>query len=521
VSPLDRLRFLFRGPGIVVALLLGMFALRAANLGVQDAYLDEGFHLRRAIDVWSFDQHPARFAYGKLLVYFWLGLFVRDASPGSVLFLGRLSIALFSLVTGVAIYLLGRRLSDHATGVVALALYAVLPMAVFYERMAMADPFASGLVAVAVLAITTVVDRPTWGSAIAVGLLLAMATMAKLTVVMIVLLPGFIALGAARWQRDRPVEQIVKFLRRYLPWLAVILGTTIIAWLPVLVPAFIAADSDTPFMLFHPDNLSGQPGDATQPSFGRIVEYARALLPLIADFTSWAFLVAAGAAVVGGLASRILDRSRALFLLLLVQWMALIALPVWLMATLVTARYFVPVLAPSCLAVALIAVELWRQGRPRWLIRAILAITATLWLAGHVVPFTTTLLNDPHRLPFRGTNYVEHTAGFFQSDQAVRNAADVLDRASPADTVATWRLCHLIFLHLDRMPSCLDPTRPSADLRDTIDQLEACEPLLLAVADYPPFYERYEVVESEVIASFDRERIHRPVQVVRLWRTAP
>jgi hypothetical protein len=521
VLRLDRLRSLLQGPGIVAALLLAMFALRAVNLDVQDAYLDEGFHIRRAMDVWSFDQNPGRIAHGKLLVYFWLGLFVHDASPDSALGLGRLAIALFSMVTGLAIYLLGRRLSDHATGVVALGIYAVLPMAVFYERMAMADPLASGLVAISVLTITTVVDRPSWRGAIAVGVLLAMAAMAKLTVVMTILLPAFIAFDGARWRRDRLGAQLAEFLRGYLPWLVFIVGVVVIVWLPIVVPALIAADSEAPFMLFDPDNLSGQPGDRTQPSFARVVQYARGLLPLIADFTSWGFLIAAGAAIALGLTSRILDRRRALFLLILVQWMALIALPAWLMATLITARYFVPVLAQLCLALALIVAALWRHGRPRWAVRATLATAATLWLAGHVVPFTSTMLTDPYRLPFRGINYVEHTSGFFQSDRAVRSAAEVLDRISPDHTVATWKLCHLIFFHLDRVPRCLGPADPIADLSCAIERLDDGESLFLAIANYPPFYEQYPGIDFEVVGSFDRERIPRPVTVVRLWRTVP
>ena len=41
----------------------------------KNPYVDEGFHIKRAGLVWNFDVNPGRFAHGKVLLYFWLGLF--------------------------------------------------------------------------------------------------------------------------------------------------------------------------------------------------------------------------------------------------------------------------------------------------------------------------------------------------------------------------------------------------------------------------------------------------------------
>jgi len=509
---------LIREWGVILALLLLMFVLRVWNLSVQDAYLDEGLHIRRALEVWSFEQNPGRFAHGKLLLYFWVGLFARFADIDSVLWISRLSMACFSIVTGLSIYALGRRCSDHATGVVALAVYSVLPMSIYYERMVMADPMASGLVVLVVLVTIAVVRRPTLGSAVSVGVLIALATMAKMVVLGIVLLPGFIAFDAFEWRRGELRIRAVAFLRRYAPWMAVTVLIVVLAWSPIVVPAIATGGSDTPFVLFHPDNVSGGVGDRTQPSFGRMVEYARGLLPLVAEYTSWGFLVAVGVALTIGLLTPLLDSARTRFVLALLQWMILVVAPTWLMATLITARYFVPVLPPLCLVLAIVGTSLWRRGRARWLTRGVLAVSAIAWLTLHALPFTATALSDPYRLPFHGTNYTENIAGFFQSDLAVRKAAETLNRINPDRVAATWNLCHLIFFHLDRPPQCLRRGRVASDIRSALDKLPGDSSLYLAFSDYPPFFEDWHDVQFEVIAAYQRERIHRPVSVVRLWR---
>jgi hypothetical protein len=198
-----------------------MLLLRVWNLTVQEAYTDAGYHIRSALEVWSFDQNPGRFAHGKMLLYFWVGIFARFAEIDSILWISRLAMAVFSIVTGLAIYVL--------------------------------------------------VD------------------------------PGII---------------------------------------------------------------SGGVDDDIQPSFGRMVEYARGLFPLIADFTSWGFLAAAVAALLIGLGLPILDSTRTRFVLMLVQWITLLVLPTWLMASLITARYFVPVLPPLCLLLAVVITSAWCLGPP-------------------------------------------------------------------------------------------------------------------------------------------------------------
>ena len=506
------------GPGIVFALLLVMFALRVWNLHVQDAYVDEGFHIWRAMDVWQFDENPGRFAHGKLLLYYWLAPAANLASPESLLWMCRLSIALFSMVTGAAIYAIGLRLSDHTTGVLALAIYAVLPIAVFFERMAMADPLASGLTALLVLASLTAVRRATWKGAVAVGILAAAATMAKMSVTLVVLLPALIAIDLYDWRRGGLSTQVGAFLRRYVPWLLIILLVIACLWSPIAVPAYLAAGSEEPFVLINTDNVVGESGDSTRPTISRAASYGSYLFPLVADFTSAGFLVAGLAAFFFGLLWRGIDRRRSRGVLIFVQWIAVIAFPTWLLAAIKTARYFVPVLPPLCLLMALVITVAWRRTRRPVLVRAGIVAASVAWLGLHTVPFLTTTLTDPYELPFSGMNYTENIAGYFQSDEAVRKAAATLNEIAPERVLATWKLCHLAFFHLDQAPVCLTKAGILSELTSAIDELPEGEYLYVAFADYRPFYEEFEGVEVKVIARYERKRIDRPVRVIRFRR---
>ena len=76
---------------IVVVLLLLQLFLRVHSNTTQQGYVDEGFHNQRAAVVWQFQVNPGSFSNGKLLTYFWLGLFEGDHS--TALFVSRTAIA--------------------------------------------------------------------------------------------------------------------------------------------------------------------------------------------------------------------------------------------------------------------------------------------------------------------------------------------------------------------------------------------------------------------------------------------
>src|SRR5689334_14242629 len=126
---------------LIIGLLLLQFWLRTYNIGVQEAFVDEGFHVERGEIVWHFQINPGQFSDGKFLFYFWVGLFSgphSTAIPAS-----RLPVALFSMLTGASLYILGKMFYSSRAGLLALALYAIFPLAIFHDRMALADPFAT------------------------------------------------------------------------------------------------------------------------------------------------------------------------------------------------------------------------------------------------------------------------------------------------------------------------------------------------------------------------------------------
>lgn len=174
---------------LIVLLLIVQFALRTYHPLEQPAFVDESYHVRRGELVYQFDRNPVEFSNGKLLFYYWLGLFVPTGE--SALAVGRLSVALFSLITSAGIVAVARLLFGRGAPLPALALYVLAPYTVFFERMALADPFAGGLAALAIwqsIRLARAAKPSAWLGAL-VGLLVGMTTLAKLTMLPMIALP--------------------------------------------------------------------------------------------------------------------------------------------------------------------------------------------------------------------------------------------------------------------------------------------------------------------------------------------
>src|SRR5690606_31406229 len=83
------------------------------------------------------------YSHGKLLYYYWLGLFGTDRT--AALEMMRLATALLSLLTLAAVAASARALFGPGAALAAALVYALAPFAVFFERMALADPLATAL----------------------------------------------------------------------------------------------------------------------------------------------------------------------------------------------------------------------------------------------------------------------------------------------------------------------------------------------------------------------------------------
>ncbi len=499
----------------VIGLLLVLFFIRTHNILVQNPYVDEGFHIKRAGIVWNFDQNPGRISHGKLLLYYWLGLF--ETGPETALGASRLGMAVYSLITGSTIYLLGRLLYKHSAGLIALGLYAILPLAVFYERMAMADPIAAGLAAIIAWRSLVFAKRPDTRHSIEIGVLLALATLAKLTMGFLPLLPGIAALIYTSWHRQQIGQQIITFVKVYAPPLVIAAFVVGLIWAPLAIPAYFARNSDDPFLLVDSFNVRTSAQEPASP-----IEYFDETLPLIEQVATRALLLALVAAAVYQLVSVVWNRRTFRSGLFVLSWFLLILGLTLFGARLSTLRYVMPLGVPAVLILGGAAASLADIRPPalRWIVRPALAIVIAAWAIDFALPFLRTDLRNPDDLDFSSTNWTEYQSGYLIADDAVREAADALNaiQPHPKPLYATWWLCHLMYFYTDDPATCLDYSQPLKNLLPALESLPPGDSAYVASAGYQPFLDRVPGLCSEQIGQYDRVKIRNPVWDVWVWR---
>jgi 4-amino-4-deoxy-L-arabinose transferase-like glycosyltransferase len=163
----------------ITALLLMGFLLRAHAVTTLPAFNDESLHIRRAERVWTFQDPDLSLTVGKLLTYYWQGIF--HPARLDALWMARSVTGLFALLGLATAYSLGRRLFGIRAGLWALFLCALTPFMLFFDRMALSDPLTTALgLLTARLALTAHQrpEHPLWG--VGVGVLGALTIFAKL-----------------------------------------------------------------------------------------------------------------------------------------------------------------------------------------------------------------------------------------------------------------------------------------------------------------------------------------------------
>lgn len=587
----------------VIMLLLCHIALRTHNIDVQQVHLDEGFHLSRAMTVYNFDVNPGRFAQGKMLLYFWLGLFEQANQPGRcslhsltipcawvsvdpttniptpIYPAARLAISIFSVITAATIYLLGRWLFHPYVGLLALALYAILPFAFFYERLAFADPLAAGMMTLGIWRCLVFARHPTRKQAVIMGLVLSMAVMAKMTMGLIILLPlaamimerGTLKLsyegdklkrGQITARFDLTVATIKALIRRYGVNFILACCVGLAIWLPVLIPAAIAHNTPDRFVLVNDTNIARDEDFLFKP-----IDYLTRIGPALLDYWGEGLMIGwVGALLFGLLWFPLIDDRWSRSFLYITVAMAFAVLPSALIARVQTTRYLMPASVPIVLLVAAVIVglltlpgqarRLWvplavcavivalafglsivsillailiglvallvAMGGGRWLWRSLGVLSVVglvLWGAIHVLDFATQILNDPHHYPFHAVNRTEFVVAFFLADDAVKEAAKAINELPQGEPLyATWNLCHMIFYYTDRQVNCLENDAPVGQLSILVSELPPNGYFDLTVTDYHPFWDKISHAEYKELASFKRKIIDRPVYVVRVWR---
>lgn len=178
---------------LLTFLLWLLWAVRAYNIMTLPVFVDESLHILRAQMVFEFDDATASFLPGKLLLYYYLGLF----SPENVgaAWLSRQAVTLLAPLGAALTYRLGVTLfHDRRVGLYALLLYVLVPYMVFFERMALADTFMMIFALGLVTASIKFARQPTAKYAVLCGLLFGLSILAKLTALPLAILPFAAAL---------------------------------------------------------------------------------------------------------------------------------------------------------------------------------------------------------------------------------------------------------------------------------------------------------------------------------------
>lgn len=467
---------------VVVGLLALQFLLRAHSITQQGAFVDEGYHTDRAVQVYKFAANPGEFANGKILVYYWLGLF--QGARSTALFASRTAIALFSLVTGATIYLIGRQIVNHSVGVAALALYIVLPFAFFYDRLALADPFASAFACLVVWRSIAFGKHPKLRDSLWLGFLLAFATLAKLTLGLIPIVPivasiiYFPDLSAGLFGR------IVYWLKHYLPPLILSAVVLVILWSPILLPAYIARVNNHSYSLVSAVNIA-QPDDGP----ATVLAYLQAVAIGAADFFGlgiWGLLTLM--ALCTALALRNKRSTKGSWLLL--YWLAAALFSVIGLAAGADTRYLVPAVPPVVLLATVGIYAIWQQRRFQLLTRTVVVAGLVVWLFAFAGPFIAMAFDAPPALPLTGNNHDLFFSGGGNADARLMSVSSWVDTLDTNKTrvYSNWVVCYLMYFYTHHDVSCLEPIGVPDAIKDALVQVpSSVKDVYIVVAGYDTF----------------------------------
>jgi len=528
---------------LALLILLLQFALRVHNPDQLPFFIDEYRHIQRSQLVYTLDHNPIEFTHGKLLLYYYLGLFHPEGH--SSIIVGRLSIALISLVTGATAAAITQRLFGHVAGLFALAFYALVPHAVFYERLALADPLASALATLSVWQLLHFIEFPTRRRAIVTGALISGAVLAKLTAALLMGIP-VIAVMLLRSEKitERSRKVIAQWSnalwQQYGDGLKVIGLICLVPWLGLLVLAVICIASGQKPILF-PTRMIG-----LQFNTMDAIRYRVEVLNSIIDTLLSVPLTLALLVVIPVSLWRVPRRT--LFVLL---WLGTLWGPSLIVTWQPETRYLLigyPALAvlvgASCCIVVYIAQRLakWTKGNAtdstaRLAGRSAFAAGFGVWAALFAIPFGLNASRAPEILALPRTEIEIFFMG--SNGWAVSSALEFLDKhAARIDTqvpvigrfhvmVIDQDYCGLVELYVpesfewkcDVIPATADDKFKDAisgDFWPSIVASAGQRPYFYLVTDVPPPAAPPETpLVAELI--YENQRPHNG-SIVRVWR---
>ncbi len=156
---------------------------------------------------------------------------------GASIWVGRLFGLLIGLSSVVMTYLLGRKLFDRKTGVIAAALHAVYPMAIYFEPELLLDPLFTLLMQITIYRMLIWLEERTFRNAFITGVLLGLSAITRPTILVIVPLSA-VAILYYRSRIGRPLRQFSAFVSGAVIIIgAITLRNLLIASDPVLISA--------------------------------------------------------------------------------------------------------------------------------------------------------------------------------------------------------------------------------------------------------------------------------------------
>ena len=524
---------------LIVLLLLCQFYLRTHNPLELPAFVDEHYHIGRAEIVYNFDRNPVQFSNGKLLFYYWLGLFFIGGD--SALVTGRLAVAVFSLFNGALVAAIARALFGSRATLPALAVYVFVPWAVFFERMALADPFAAGLAAITLWQSIRLarMSRPTAARGAFVGLLVALTLFAKLTTTLFITIPAATALllsdirpagmsraaferwGRALWARYGRAWCAGAMATAAL-WAVYITAMVLSAWLGQRPKFFTSSLVDpTPNSLNLLDNLI-----MTIEAAKALISIPMALLLAVLAVAAIRWRVRAG--------------------LLVVYWLAALWLPIVVFGAPIQTRYLmvglpaIAVMAGGGVAALEHAVARYDTAHPalrsgvywRWAALALAWMVIGAWAVAFALPFSWRASTNAARLDLSDEDTFTYISGPFNGSGSRESLAYLrqwgrrVDGRIPA--VGVLLHCGSIQLHVtDEFEwTCFD-ARNTPGRAQILADVRRWTPLMRAVRTWPFVYLITDIGENVPMRDYPLEwnlvfMSARPQggKIVSVWRVS-
>lgn len=320
----------------------------------------------------------AWFAYGSLpttLNRLAVAATGRDATPVVAAWTGRALSACADLLTVVFVFVMGRRLYDASTALVAATLYACAVLAIQHSHFFVVDSFLTTACTATLAALASVVATGSRRAAAAAGAGIGVAFACKVTGVLLVV-PAVIACAALTWRAACAGDPLARRRGvRAAAWLLVVVGLAALAAAKVAAPdAFASLWSLRPGGTWMNDvtrSFVGASGGFDWPPDHQWAHRATLLFPLW-NLATVGMGPALGLTALGALAVaawRVIGDWRAPHLLP-VTW-TLVVLGAVGTSSAATLRYLLPAYPVLCLLAAWALVAIARSGAAGWSWRSI------------------------------------------------------------------------------------------------------------------------------------------------------